>query len=537
MEMKPVTDGKGADGTGTDRPSVESATALRRQRERRQGRRHLWVQRRRRAASGLHVAAALILATLLTAMLNYAAQRYLPMRGNLSSLDHYTLSPKTHALLDGLRAEVRILPIFRGDNPLGDEVRRLLQEYEHAARARGDLALTVEPLDPDRDLVRIREVAARYDVTAADVVVVVLGARHRLVTEADLVDYDRLIDDRDLGSGKLRVEKQKRGFRGEQAISSALHGLALEQRPVVMFLGGHGERDLSNFSDAAGYGGLARVLGRENFDLRPLLLAESGRVPATADAVVIAGPTRQLAQVEVAALGAYLERSGRLLVLSDPGEPTGLEPLLEQWGVRLARDEVVGLTLTGRELFIREYGEHPITRPLKGMVTMFYGPRSVEPMVESAPAGTAPADRPRVTVLALTRDGWAEHTPGETPPRFDAGVDRPPPISVAAAVERGAPRTMDMELSPTRLVVIGDSDFVANGALREGVGANADFMIHTLNWLVDREALLEIAPRAPIDLRLDMDRRQARAALALMVLGVPSLAVLAGLAVWATRRR
>lgn len=514
----------------------EAAALLRTRSELRQSRRFVWHQRRRRAATGLNVSVAVGLAIGLTAMLNYGAHRYLPQRWSISSLDHYTLSERTLRLLREVRADVHLVPVYSEDNPLGDEVQRLLAEYAYAASRIEGLNLTVEPLDPDRDLVRVREMAERYDVREPDVVVVILGERHQVITEKDLVDYDRMIDG-GISGGQLRMEKKKRGFRGEQAVSSAIHSLALVQRPIVYFLNGHGERDLTDFSNPPGYGSLARLLRRDNIEARPLMLAESAGVPTDADAVVVAGPTRQLAQAEGALLDAYLERSGRVLALLDPGQTSGLEGLLESWGVRLARDQVVGLTITGRELLIREYGGHPVTKPLMGMVTMFYGARSVEPIAAPAASTVLPADQPRVSALAMSADGWAEMNPAQIPPRFDQDADRPGPIAVAVAVERGAVRSIEMELRPTRMLVVGDSDFVSNAALRDGVGANADFLLNALNWLVDRDAMLEISPKAPIDLKLDMDRQQAKAALLIMVAGIPLLAAVAGLVVWLVRRR
>jgi hypothetical protein len=201
----------------------------------------------------------------------------------------------------------------------------------------------------------------------------------------------------------------------------------------------------------------------------------------------------------------------------------------------LAEDVVVDgtRTLTGRELFITDYGSHPITRGLSGMTSVMYFPRSVAPL-EQVEDADAEADRPRVTVLARSSDaGWAESNLDVNPMKFDVQEDEPGPVPVAVAVERGPGEALDVEIRPTRLVVLGDSDFLANGAAS---GGNVDLFMSSLNWLLEREELMAIAPKPLGDMRLVMDKRQLNLLFWAVVLGLPAaVAVLGGL-VWARRR-
>jgi len=274
---------------------------------------------------------------------------------------------------------------------------------------------------------------------------------------------------------------------------------------------------------------------RDNIEIKTLILADQNGVPADCSLLVVAGAEKKLAQSELDLLSSYLKRNGRMLVLLDPAIDTGLDGLLEEWGVELEHDVVVGRTIKGRELVVFEYGEHPITRGMKNIVTMFYMPRSVEPA--SGAGEDVPADKPRVTPLALTSEGWAEMNLKETPPRFQSEVDRPGPVSVAAAIERGAVSGIEVELKPTRIVVVGDSYFVSNGALEEeAVGGNLDFLMSCVNWLLEREELMAISARMPEEVRLDMDSAQLRLLFIIVIAGVPSLAALAGFIVWLARR-
>jgi ABC-type uncharacterized transport system involved in gliding motility auxiliary subunit len=492
-------------------------------------RRYIWRHRGRRFATGLNVVVSAVLATALTIMVNAVAERHV-RRWVWSWNDYYELCEKTGSLVRHLESDVDVLAFFQRSHPLYVDVRNLLKEYEYEAARMSPRRLHIEMVDPDRDLARTRALKQSLGLEDANVVVFQCGKRRRVVEARDLARHTIVL------AGD-HAEKKLTGFLGEQAFSSAIQSVIQAHRPTVYFLTGHGERDIGDFSQHGGYSALVRTLERDNILVKPLELERNRGVPADASALVIAGPDRQLAQPELDLLSDYLDDKGRVLLLLDPAVTTGLDSLLGKWGVRVARDIVVGLTLSGRELVVRDYGDHPVTRNLRRVTTMFYMPRSVEP--EQAPdAAPASDDRPRVTVLASnTAEGWAEYDLGQSPPRFDDGVDRRGPVSVAVAVERGSVSGIEVEIRPTRMVVIGDSYFVSNGALKTGVGGNIDFFMSALNWLLEREALLAIGPKEPGELRLEMNRRQVWTAYLVMALAMPLAAVLLGAAVAYVRRR
>ncbi len=334
-----------------------------------------------------------------------------------------------------------------------------------------------------------------------------------------------------------RIVKELVSFHGEQAFASAIHAVVQPEKPVIYFLGGHGERDVLDYNPATGYSMLARALRRDNLEVRPLMPAASGGIPADCAVLVVAGPSKQLSREEVELIEGYLNRNGRALFLLDPYVESGLGTLLETWGIRLAREVVVGMTLTGRELVVSNYGEHPITRNLRNVQTMFYLPRMLEPVI-GFEGSTDQVDRPSVTVLASkTEKGWAEADPEMRPPRFDSSADRPGPVPLALAAERGAVDGLDMEIKPTRIVAIGDSYFVSNASLKTGVGGNIDFFMNAVNWLLEREALMAISPRDPLRVELSLDRRKVRLVFGLAVFALPGLVILVGSALWWKRRR
>jgi hypothetical protein len=414
---------------------------------------------------------------------------------------------------------------------LYSDVRNLLRSYEYAARSSKTLRFALEYVDPDRDLARARELAREYDVHEADVVLLVSGGRSRVVEAKDLRTFKVEVED---GTAVRRPK----GFLGEQAFSSAIHSVAQPEQPVACFLTGHGEHSPDDH-EHGGYSALARAMRRDNIDVRQLFLAGAGGVPEDCSVLIAAGADRRLSQAEVDYIGDYLDRNGRLLVLADPGVHVGLEELLADWGIRLSPAVAVGLNLTGlgRDLLVMQYGRHAVTRNLQSVATMFFRPRVIQPIKEAESVEPAQADKPRVSVLAVnTSEGWAETDPNQKPPRFDPENDTRGPVPIAVAAERGPVQGIEVELSPTRIVVIGDSYFVSNGAMEGGFGGNLSFFLSAVNWLLEREELIGIEPSEPGVLRLDINRKQMRAVWGIVVLAIPGVVVLLGIIVRLWRR-
>jgi len=493
--------------------------------------RGVWRQRRRRMVTGVNVVVAVLLMSGAVLLLNILVSRF-PYRILLESRAHHELSSRTMGLLEGLETEVDLVAFLSSDATLYDDVRVLLREYEYVAKGIDGLNLRLEIVDPSRDIARTRELALKYDVSKEDVIVFSCGGRKKYVEVSDLAQYEIKLSERGIAKNMI-------GFFGEQSFSSAILSVTQDETPVIYFVTGHGERRIDDFGRKGGFSGVAREIRRDNMDARVLHLAEHGKVPDDCEAIVVAGPDRKFADIEIRYINDYLKnRHGRVMFMLDPSVNAGLSGLLNEWGVALGKGVAAGLTLSGRELVIREYGDHPITRAFNGVSTMFYMPRPVV-KTESARdegSGHGEEDRARVTVLASTgKEGWIEHDLSQEPPRYDSESDGSGPVSVAVAVEKGA-LGVDVEIKSTRMVVIGDSYFVSNAALDGGVGGNVSFFLSSLNWLVERESLLRVSPRPPMELNPDMSIDQWRKLFLLAVVMVPGIIALIGVVVWWRRR-
>ncbi len=479
----------------------------------------------KRWLTGLNVVVALFLAAALAVALNVLAAKHF-WRADISKRHFYALSEHTQGLLRSLTTDIHTVVFVSSEHELYRAIRRLLREYEYASKH-----ITVEYVDPHRNLARSKELALSYDLMGPDVVVFISGDQKKCVSIKDIAEYDYT----PLLSGRTKIMA---AFNGEQLFSAAIQSLLHARKPIVYFLSGHGERQLASYDQATGYSIVARTLQRSNIDLRTLNFGETPAIPQDCDLLAIAGPNQRFSRAEIELLKKFLDDSGRILLLLDSGTNVGLDDLLAAWGIRLCEDRVVGLTLTGRELLISNYGHHPITERMLAakMVTLFNSPRSIQPLVSTNAPLLQAADKLRLTILAsCSEQGWAEMSPNQTPPKFDADIDLPGPVSVALAVEKGPPLEMDVEIKPSRLVVLGDSSFVSNGALQAGY--NAELFINAVNWLLERSDSLPIAAKKLERIQVVMDRNQFQLACGIIVMAIPATIIIIGLLVGLWRRR
>jgi ABC-type transport system involved in multi-copper enzyme maturation permease subunit len=450
----------------------------------------------------------------------------------------YSLSEKTLQILRNLNERVDVTFVCRPHHTIYGDLRRLLMQYgDHGA------TLRLEWVDPDRDPGRVEELLAQDAAVRSEAVVFKSPTQVRTVVLDDLLQSVS-------EEGGLFHPRAPTGLAAEEAFTAALLAVTEPVKPAVYFLMGHGEAALDDYHPERGFSTLARLLRSDHLELKPLLLGESAQIPTDAAALVIGGPTHRLTHNAITAIAEYLNRSGRLLLLADSGMVTGLESLLEDWGVRLNHDRVIskpllagagdalvgtrGVGLT-RELELTHFGDHPITAPLQGMLITLYQPRTLTLLGGVGTDTEEAVDKPRITVLANAgEDSWAETDFQQTPANFDSETDRRGPAPVAVAIERGPAGRVAMGLQPTRLAVIGDSHFAANG--RVG-GGNQDLVRSAVHWLLQRDFILGPSPRLGGSLPLVLEGRQRTLVLVMLVMGFPGCVLLWGLLVGWVRRR
>jgi ABC-type uncharacterized transport system involved in gliding motility auxiliary subunit len=487
---------------------------------------------------GVNVIIQLIVVALMVGMVNYLSFNHFK-RWDLSRDQKYILSEQTKRLLAGLKKPVRAVVFFASGSEIYPDAVALLREYEYAAKK----DFQTEIVEPYRNFSRARELQAKYKFGANENVVILdYDGRSKFVNAADMAEFDQ--------SGVMMGQPPiLKAFKGEQAITAALLELTEEKQNKIYLVGGHGEPEFSaattpdETTSADSLKGLSTYLGRQNVKADSLKLADVEKVPDDARMLLIIAPKYDFSEREMKLIREYWEKKGRIFIALEPSDTLPrLSAFLEENAIQPQDDRVLRTvnlgTVTGivRDVTAEILPGTAVTQRLAGVDLPLAGQTQ-----------SITIDRQKAQAFALTvanliqasRGYWGEtdYRGGENSPLYfdpkkdHGGLDTPP--TIAASVEKGAVADNRVKVETSRLIVVGNGEFLKDQALTE---AGLDFALAGFNWLLDREELIGVAPKERKNFILQLDEKRMFWLFVLVVLGIPSLVAMTGLLSWWQRR-
>jgi hypothetical protein len=479
-----------------------------------------------RFAIGVNVLIQILTMIFILGGINYIAFKHFK-RWDLSRDQKYALSDQTKQLLQSLQKPVKLYVFFSPDPRLpGGEVfpdlQALLKEYQYAANGK----VEVENIDPYKSLSRAQALMAQYKFGNENVVIVDYLGHSKLVNAADMAEYDN--------AGEMYGQPPKlKGFKGEQALTSAILEVSEEKQNKIYLVGGKGGPELNSDSLSA----FKAYMERQNLKLDTLTLMNVEKIPDDAKILMLIGAKYDLTDRELKLLKDYWDKQGRILVALDPnGHTPKLAAFLRDAGITPQDDRVLRTMALGPMTgIVRDVAgifsdSSPVTKRLKGVDTMFMG------QTQSLAVSQAPAVH--TDSLVTAGDGYWGETKYQdmesTGVSYDPKEDISAPLTLAASAEKGGVIDTSVNVDTSRLVVIGNSTFVTNEALTE---ANVDFVLADLNWLLNREELIGIAPKVEQQFSLNLTDLQMGRIELLVMLVMPIAVAMVGGFVWAQRRR
>ena len=319
----------------------------------------------------------------------------------------------------------------------------------------------------------------------------------------------------------------------EQTISNALLRLSRAGDRKAVFLKGHGERSVSN-EDNTSYSKLVSELTAKGFSIEANNLLLSA-LPTDTAVLVLAAPDRELLEGEIAHIKTYIDDGGNLLWMMDPGDMQGTEELASLLGIRFLPGIVVDNNTNLRNTLriqhpamipVLDYVSHPVTDNIQ-YNTLFPISQGIE-QVDKQFNGSV--------IAQSLAQSWAETSAisDEIAYEPDNG-DTKGPVGIVMALERTIADESSTGKATQRIIVTGDSDFMANSYI--GIGANLALGLNMFNWLAGDDDIIAIEPRNAPDTQLQLDDTEV------LMIGIgyfivlPAGLILAGVVIWLRRRK
>jgi len=509
-------------------------------------------------------------------MVNYVSSRFFT-RTDLTEDQIYTISDASKKLVRSLPDRLTIKAFISSDLPAQIQgparyLRDILQEF--ATYSNGKVHWEV--LDPSKDD-KIKQQARRLKVMEAELSV--YGKSKASVSASFLgvaFQYEGKVESIPFVTDINNLEYQ---------IASTIRRLTTNKKKVG-FTSGHGEVGV--------YRGL-QALNKQlkDYDVTTVDLSKGkNTVPEDVDVLVMAGPTKALAERAKYELDQFLMRGKSLIVLMDgmtlqtprgqmmpgrtppriaQGNVIGIRKMLKYWGVKLGEDlvmdpqdaRVVLPVGDGRRVITNYPGfpvvtdmnrKNPITRHLKAFVPIF--PSSLE-LTKAVKEGKGKLKG--VVLASTTKQSWRQtgfflFNPMQQPrptkdrgpfalavylqgefPSFFAGKKVPEPgparITPPEKEQKPDPKGKHSKKS-ARLAVVADADFVKDQYL--GLNpANMVLLLNMIDYMAEDESLISIRAKGQTrrPLRLVDDSTMALAKY-LNIIGLPGVFIFFGVLRW-----
>ncbi|HNW85360.1 MAG TPA: GldG family protein [Candidatus Limiplasma sp.] len=380
----------------------------------------------------------------------------------------FTFSEQTEQLLKNLNENITLTLVAEKGSEDATTLE-LLNRY----KALSD-KITVNTVDP----VVQPKFTAKYttDDVAANSVIVESSKRNKVVANDAIYLYDY--------SNYYTTGSYDVSFAGESALTSAIDYVVSDNLPTVYQLQGHGETAVA--------GTLKTAVDNANLTIKDLSLLALDAVPDDCSTLLIYAPTSDLNSEEVDKIIAYMDKGGRLLLITDYTDTSrpNLKKLVNNYGVDMSGGIVVEGDLNHclrgyQHYLLPTVNAHDITQPIKDGNLYVLMPIS-EGIVK------LPSYRSSLTITSLltTSDqAYNKANPNSATTMDKQDGDTSGPFDVGVAISE---TVADKE---TRMVWFPTSQFLVDQINEMVSGANQDLFINSLNWMCERENSISISAK------------------------------------------
>lgn len=453
---------------------------------------------------------------------DYIADRYV-LEIDMTSKGEYEISDETVQLLDTLSEPITVTVLCdETDYANNSDLRRLpkvLQRYEQLSHGN----VTVKYINAVNNPAIFAQYDQLGDLSSGDIIVE-SSKRYKSMSPYDLLEYQT---DKQNSSGSSSNEtKYLTGLRAEQRLTSAILYVTANKVPKAAYLTGHQE--------STDHETLDTLLASANYDTQELSLMQEGKVPDDVDMLLILQPQGDFTTEEIDALDEFMSNGGKMIVSYASNTPTltNLEEYFTEWGVAYDDKMVYDneRCFAGTNFYLM-----PNVNTVEGLTdnldTKSYviipGARPITTLWEQ--------DNWRGTqvLMSTSNNSYAKDLSSETTSYEQSDSDETGPFNVGVLSYQNSMHNLNSTYSYALFLNAG---FLSDSTLDNTAFLNKDYVLAALNFMTDDTEAVSIASKDLTSTTLAVPGSAKSVLFYLLILIIPGVCLVGGIAVWARRR-
>lgn len=432
-------------------------------------------------------------------------------QADLTANQLYSISSQSKVLLSSLEDDITIYWIVASGEE-DEYVEKLLHNYEDYSSK-----VKVEKKDPDLnpDFTNAYTEEEVYNNS----IIVESGDKYRYISYEEMYEVS--------STNYYSIYSSADEFSGEKLITSAISYCITEELPVVHVLEGHGEAELS--SD------FAEAVETDNLETESLSLLNGEAVPEEVTCILINAPSTDISEQEKDMLIDFLERGGKVLILS--GTNTGdalpnLNAVAEYYGISVLEGVVIEestdhYVFNTPVLLMPDMESSEITDPL---ISDHY--RVIMPVAKALDVSEPSGDVTVTPLLVSSEESFLKEEGYDIESYEKEEGDTDGPLTLAALVTKEIDDENEMQL-----VWIGSSVMLQDAYNQYSSDANEDFVLNALEMMCEKDDSISVRSKSLTNEYLTVSTGDASVIKVVTIGAIPALYLLIGIVVVVRRKR
>ena len=430
---------------------------------------------------------------------------------DLTANQLYSISSQSKVMLSSLEEDITIYWVVASGEE-DEYVEKLLHNYEDYSSR-----VTVEKKDPDLN----PDFTNNYtdETIYNNSVIVECGDKYRYISYQDMYETSSM--------SYYSMYSSADEFAGESLITSAISYCTTEELPVIHILEGHGETELTeSFQEA---------LERENLETETLSLLNSETVPEEVSCILVNAPSTDISETERDMLLDFMERGGRVLIISGTAEEEqlpNLKSVMENYGISVLEGVVVeentdNYVYGNPVLLMPEMNSSDITDPL-----MEDNYQVVVPVSKALDVSEASEDVTVTSLLESSEESFLKDEGYDIETYEQEEGDVQGPLTLAALVTKDLEDDQQMQL-----VWIASSMMLEEAYNAYSSDANEDFILNVLEMMCEKDDSISVRSKSLTNEYLTISTADSSMIKVATMGMIPGIYLITGIVVAVRRRK